>query len=330
MQVSDPPLSRSSPLEQAAAWKVRLTSGEATTEDRAAFEAWLDADAAHRQAYEQVEKFWGRFDDLNPSAARGALGEPPARSRAWKKTGTLLSAVVALAAGWSLLQSSTGQYYLADYRTVAGEQRVIELDDRSRITLNTHSAIDVDYAHGQRLITLHQGEILLEVATDSERPFIVRTGHGTARALGTKYLVSRVNDRTSVAVIESAVRVCTPETGWGGTQPVCVDLQPDQGVPAIGPAMQPQTVDIQMLTSWTRGYLALDNRPLTEVLDELKRYRAGTFYYNDTSLADLRVSGVLPLDDSERALDMLARLLPVTVTRYPLLTVVGRRPVQDE
>ncbi len=87
-------------------------------------------------------------------------------------------------------------------------------------------------------------------------------------------------------------------------------------------------MDTAGATAWVGGRLVADDRPLTEVLVELGRYRQGFLSYDLTALDDMRVSGVLPLDDSDRALAMLADYLPVTVTHYtPLLTLV--RPAND-
>src|SRR5690606_32811936 len=68
--------------------------------------------------------------------------------------------------------SDIAGYWLSDYSSKVGEQRVVQLDDQSTITLNTYSAIDVEYKDSVRLITLKKGEILVEVAKDASRPFI--------------------------------------------------------------------------------------------------------------------------------------------------------------
>ncbi|MCP2937671.1 FecR domain-containing protein, partial [Salmonella enterica subsp. enterica serovar Typhimurium] len=79
------------------------------------------------------------------------------------------------------------RYLLADHRTVPGERLTVTLDDGSRVTLNTDSAIDEQYTGQERRIVLRRGEILVEVSADPQRPFVVESRHATARALGTQY-----------------------------------------------------------------------------------------------------------------------------------------------
>lgn len=54
------------------------------------------------------------------------------------------------------------------------------------MTLDAGSAADVIFEAGRRRVVLHRGETLVEVAHDAQRPFVVETQQGSARALGTR------------------------------------------------------------------------------------------------------------------------------------------------
>ena len=69
---------------------------------------------------------------------------------------------------------------------------------------------------------------------------------------------------------------------------------------------------------WTRGSLIIDGWRLEDVVRELARYRAGRLNC-DPAIADMRVSGVFPLKDTDKALAVITRAFPVRVsgmTRY--------------
>ncbi|OXC90093.1 iron dicitrate transport regulator FecR, partial [Achromobacter sp. KAs 3-5] len=51
-------------LEAAAHWYALLTSGAASAEERERWQAWLDADTAHRRAWQRVEDVGAHFDAL--------------------------------------------------------------------------------------------------------------------------------------------------------------------------------------------------------------------------------------------------------------------------
>lgn len=318
-------------VEQAANWHVYLHSGQAGDADREAFAIWVSENPAHADAYRKLQALWQRFDGLDPvpamTALQSAMQATSKQSKRFKRVaGSAAALMLAIGAGWATLHSSPAKYWLAEHRTPVGQHRVVELSDHSRITLNTDSAFDVDFSENQRRITLHRGEVMVEVAKDALRPFIVETDQGTARALGTQFVVRRMPDATSVAVVESVVEVCTAEPVLSQHAKQCVTLHAGEGTElAVGRVQAAVPVDIDALAGWTMGSLIVNNRPLVEVLQELERYRHGRIHFNEADIESLRVSGLLPLDDTDRALDLIAGLLPVRITHYPLVVVVAHR-----
>lgn len=316
-------------VECAATWCATIHGGDASPADHDACQRWRAEHPDHDLAYRRLEALWTGFDNAtafaSPAAARqviaGSLAKDKRASRT-KTAATVLSAALAAVAVWTGLRIAPPAWLLADHRTRAGEWRVVNLPDHSRIILNTDSAIDVRYDNGQRLIELRRGEILVEVAKEAGgRPFIVQTPDGTAQALGTRYVVRLESDHTDVTVTESTVRACA-------SMPVpCADLAAGQrarlspmGVTALS-AVEPEAAE-----AWARKSLAVDNQRLTRVLAELARYRSGRISFDPAELAGLRVSGVFPLDDTDRALQALTASLPLAIKRYtPLLLVVELR-----
>lgn len=67
----------------------------------------------------------------------------------------------------------------------------------------------------------------------------------------------------------------------------------------------------------------VNDRPLSEVLDELARQRPGRIQYDRARIDGIRVSAVLPLDDTDRALQLLVANFPQlrvrTLTPYLVL-----------
>lgn len=67
--------------------------------------------------------------------------------------------------------------------------------------------------------------------------------------------------------------------------------------------------------AWVDGMLVASQMRLAGFLAELGRYRHGQLGCSE-QVADLRISGSYPLDDSERILQMLEVALPVRVRRF--------------
>ena len=156
-------MSRSSPAAQtlrrkaraeAAAWTVRLHGPHRSPELEAAFRAWLAASPENARQFERVTEVW----DAASGVPRGGL----ARFGNWRQrslTGTLLR-VAAVAVVCTVAAFAWHRYGFADdvYRTGVGEQRVVRLEDGTRISMNSATRIEVDFARLRRHVVLSGGE----------------------------------------------------------------------------------------------------------------------------------------------------------------------------
>jgi len=294
-------------VDEAAQWMALLQSGDVSAQEHEAFEAWRGADARHRLVIEQMS---GGLNVLRSNALRGlpsqsllhSLNAPSSRRRF--VTGSLSLLGLAVAAGllgrrYGLLPE-TGALY-----TGTGERRDFTLDDGSALTLNARSRVISRFDANQRLLELRDGELLVDVAKDPARPFVVETEHGRMRALGTRFLVQRGDDSTRLVMLHSQVEVVTR----GGARQVVEAgeslLFDEQNILALE-----RTKGHEI--AWTQGRLEVRDRPLSEVIDSLRGYRRGILRLSP-DVAGLRLSGIYPLDDSDRTLQLLEHSLPIRV-----------------
>ena len=341
--------------EQAAQWIVRLTADDEDErmQAREAFDAWKRADPRHAAAAKGMEQLIGRMQSVRVAAgsarpARAGLdaalaGKGKGKERHLKHIGVALALALVLAVpAWLALRAWPPAYLLADVRTATGQWETRTLADGTRITLNSASAINLRYDAQRRAVELVQGEILVDVAKDATRAFLVETTHGSIRALGTRFVVDRQTDATVLSMLESRVSVQTAEqreqqriTVVGGEERnEATQVDAGQRVritaSAVGPA---EAIDAGSLTdAWRYRQLVVNDRPLAEVLDELARHRAGHIHYDARQIEGIRVSAVLPLNDTDRALKLLLTNFPTlrirTVT--PWLVLVDAPSAQQD
>lgn len=322
---ASPPLD-TAVLREAAQWLVRLHSGRANAGDRAACEAWRQADPAHEQAWQRAERLSHKFGAVPaalglPVLARQARGN---RRAALRTLALLTTAAPAAWLGWRLGPWDT---WTADHSTAIGESREVRLADGSSVWLDTHSAIDVRFDGARRVLRLRAGAIAVRTAPDTlspagARPFIVETVQGTLRALGTRFTVRQhgrpgdggaASPEVQLAVTEGAVEV----TLRGATSPALIvpagrqSRLTDQGASSLA-TVSPDS------QAWTQGMLYAENMRLADFCNELSRYRPGLLHCAP-EVANLRISGVFQLRDTDYVLSMVASTLPVrmvTRTRF--------------
>lgn len=328
---------------QAAEWIVLLSSDDDAQRRRARaqLDAWKRADPRHAAAAARMERLIGQADAVRGTgtsaqgaAALGAvLARPGKLRRARTHAAALLLALALAVPAWVALQAYPPAYLLADLRAGTGQWKTQTLPDGTRIMLNSASAVNLRYDAARRAIELIQGEILVEVAKDAARPFLVETGDGSMRALGTRFIVSRGAASTRLQVLESSVRVQTAaqrraDGGDGITVAAGQQLRfTAGGAGALEPIDARAAED-----AWNQHRLFIEDRPLSEVLDTLGRYRSGLLQYDAASLSRIRISAVLPLDDTDRALRLLAANLPgLRIRSYtPYLLRIDMPPADDQ
>lgn len=320
-------------LAEAAEWVVRLADEPVPESDKRAFERWLQANADHRVAWQELEATWAALDNARRPAARVALEQTwqeerrQARRLLNRGAGLLLLLLAVLPVAWFGMGGADPTHLLADHHTSVGERRSIELADGSRLDLDTATAVDVEFTQAHRRIRLHEGRLFVDVATDPDRPLEIVTEESRARALGTQFSVRRLsrgsNGVTRVTVYESNVELC-PAANNDDCQRLVRGQRAEanrSGLGAVSAAAQSGK------PAWLRGQLDVEDRPVAEVLAELARYHRGLLRYDAEALAGLRVSGVLPLDDTDRSLNALAASVPLRIQQFtPWVIRIDKAP----
>jgi transmembrane sensor len=235
-----------------------------------------------------------------------------------------LSASLAAAAVWLLAVNLIlpGRFHplaalLSDYRTQTGEMREFTLGDGSRLLLNTESAVSVDFTESRRDVVLHRGQARFTVAGDARRPFVVQANGLAVRALGTVFDVYQADSgEVTVTVQEHAVAV--------GLYPAAARQPPSEMEVKQGQKLRyrpgsllpdPEPIPLDQDTAWQRHLLWVNDRPLSELLEELGRYRSGRIFLRDQGLEKLRITGVFALDNPDKVLDSVCRALGLRQTR---------------
>ncbi|MDR6215907.1 FecR domain-containing protein [Paracidovorax wautersii] len=333
-----PPAAADDCMEAAVDWQVRLTSGNASAADREALARWRQADARHEAAWQHVQGVLAepvrqihRIDQHHPGqlpAVHRSLDTAPSpagRQRRRIVGGTALL-LVAGAVGYASHRSQPLRDLLADVHTGTAETRHTVLPDGSGLELNARSAVDIRFTAERRLVTLRAGELLVQVARDPAadalaRPFVVQSRHGTAQALGTRYLVREEADRSLVVVLEHSVML---QTGDGVQQL----LREGEAAWMDGQRIERAAQRMAHRAAWAEGVLDVRDESLGEVVAALRPWRKGLLRISPAA-ARLRVFGVFRLGDTQGALQVLVDTQPITVTTYgPMLTLIDLDPAQ--
>jgi transmembrane sensor len=241
----------------------------------------------------------------------GSLASPALRGADRSRRQVLRSVLVLASAGslgWLGWRSETSSNLFADFRTAVGERREFRLADGSALLLNTDTAVNLRFDGRQRVLELLRGEIRVTTAVDPlRRPFKVLTRHAEVLALGTRFIVRSDDRGGGVAVLEKAVEVRSAGS--------LVRLEAGQSLDFDGHSLGAVRRNDASVGAWQQGSIIAINRPLSELLADLSRYRSGVLRC-DPRIAQLKVSGAFPIDDTDLALAALESGFSLRITRY--------------
>ena len=297
---------RLDPDETALAWLTRMR-GTPTAADRTAFEQWLAASPSHRAAWRRAESLWSATGDAGFRVA----GEEDAQLSAYLKAmdrskrrksvrrgGTALGVLLALFCGAVWLEKpNLLQDVFADHVTARGERRLVMLPDSSTVLMNADTAVDVDFSSGHRMVKLLRGTAYFAVRKTGV-PFTVTAGEGQVHVLGTEFEVSRAASQAVVTLAEGRVEVGAGEQ----TAALAPGQQVHFAANRIGAV---SNVDIDEALAWREGRIVFYDAKLSDVVAEIARYRPGRIVIASDALANRVISGSLPLDNPDAALQSL-------------------------
>ncbi len=225
---------RDNTYDEAINWTVRLDADDVTFEEQQLFLQWLEADPRNRLAFEEAEDLWSGLSELPAESAqrlRSYAYLPVSRLDWGKITGGIRRFFSGLSgfSAWAVATTAVAVtvlavglfYYLSppepvEYQTATGEQKTVTLEDGTEIHLNTKTKIAVRMTKDMRSVSFISGEAFFSVARGPDWPFVIDTGNGEIRVVGTQFDVYKnsSNDVT-VSVIKGIVKVTDDDRSDG-------------------------------------------------------------------------------------------------------------------
>ena len=283
--------------------------------DRSRFEAWLMENPAHQAAYQEVEEVSQKLNspqEINQLSAALKSQSEAKRSNRIKSTVAAISVFLFATVGFVGYQHWQVQpvLHMAAVSNV-GEVKTQQLEDGTKVTINSKSDMEITYYRDKRVAKLNSGEVIFEVARDENRPFIVDSGTTKITVLGTRFAVNRLKNLVRVSVDHGRVRVESQEpTENANAHPIT--LTNNQVAEVIQNA-QPRKVDRSAEDgfSFEQGIVTFDNADLAEITETIARYRAQPIILSSVDGTESRISARVSADNIEGFLSRLPKLLPV-------------------
>lgn len=301
-------------MEQALDWLILLDNP--SQEQTRQFQAWLAADPRHGEAFVRAQTIWNGPQVLESARQLQATPNVTALSRLRAHWKPLATAAVLLLGLFNF--SDLPLRFQADHLTVVGERQRLQLEDGSKVLLNTDSAFSSSFNEQRHRARLYKGEAFFEVPGNSHLPLEIEAGPVIARVSDTTFAVRYLDGVTQVQVQRGDVDL------RANRDDLHVRLSAGESI-RIGPDGfdRPARLDASTDLAWVQGRLVFENRPLGQVLAELQRYYPGWIINRNERLAHVAVTGNYRLDQPLDVVRSLAHVTSAQVQEFPALVILN-------
>lgn len=308
---------------EAIDWVHRLDSGHATPDDAETLKRWRAKSPAHEAAFTAASGIWKEF---GPAArnlrqrgeiSSGLVHRQPLR-QAVNRRAVLGGGLVAAsaAAAYAVVRPPLDLWpsfaeLRADYRTATGEQHEFAFQSDVSVRLNTQTSVALRPSVGEAdQVELIAGEASFVSMLRTQRPLVVLAADGRMTTNRANFGVRRVGQAVCVTCVNGSVSVELPADAKmiGAGQQMRYDRN------GLGDAV---TADVELVTAWQHGVLIFRSTPLSEVVEEINRYRPGRVVLLDATLAKKTVSGRFRTDHMDEILVRLDQAFGIKSQSLP-------------
>lgn len=199
------------------------------------------------------------------------------------------------------------QYNQTGYDIIASRSsqvQTVTLSDGTTVILRPNSELAYKENSSNLISVILTGEAVFDVTSNLTRTFNVETNNSRIVVTGTRFNVQTSKNQSAVFLLEGSV---TFESLDASTSVV---LSPGQAseMQVDGRLSQPYQFDEQTILSWTQSRMALANRPLISIVDELERHFGVQIQIPD-SLNNELLGGSISLDSIDQTLQDLGLVL---------------------
>jgi len=193
-----------------------------------------------------------------------------------------------------------------------GQKFNIHLTDGTKVWLNSGSRLkfaqNLYRTIGERLVFL-EGEAYFDVAKNTSRPFIVKTGNLDVQVLGTEFNVSNYGTDKQIAttLIEGSVKVLNTEKL---NEELLLTPNYQATYEKTVGKLNKKQVDTSIYTAWMDNKIIVDGLSFPEILEQLERFYNVNVTNSAQHLNDYKYKGEFENEDLDSVLGILAISTP--------------------
>ena len=324
-------------------------SDKLSAEDLKTLKKWIDESPGHKRYFNEIRYTWALADQKVTSRDHGKsilkLSDRMKRSHHtfWTWQRVAASWAIVFIGSW-ILYWATNKTEIVDHNTVAttttiharmGSQTMVDMPDKSRVWLNGGSKLAYGSSYGEqdREVQL-TGEACFDVKNNPEKPFVVKAGNLSIKALGTTFNVKAYpEDKTiTTTLVKGKVTIegndednktfsyeMRPNEKFTYTTEHTTIKQPEQNqttvaenpIPEPEPVVIEKNIKTELYTSWKDDLWVIEKQKLGVLAKDFERRYNVRIVFSSENAANYHFSGTIQRETIEQVMTILGRTLPL-------------------
>ncbi len=307
---------------------VRELAGETTPEESARLKAWIEKDPANLNIYNEYRKVWLDMDKVKGKTSADVDFEWQRLEKAidaepvvtLKKRQTSMPFIRIAASLIILTTVGAGIFYLLNSdgsREVIAENKIeqVRMPEGSVVSLNMDSRLTYSKKFDANVREIELvGEAFFEVAIDTLRPFLIKSGDIYIEVLGTSFNVKANEEDENVEVTVESGKVAVYRSDRIEEKVILVKGQKAIFRKSSGDIVMTGNDNVNF-KAWKTKKIIFEDTPMSEVVKIVNEiYRSDLQLVND-QLANCPVTTAFDNESLETILKVLSSTLDLSIKR---------------
>lgn len=304
-------------LEKARDWLSQEQEGLElkTNQD---FLDWIEFSSLHKSIFEEEKTFRESITNLSAKYKNEKIKEVKDELQE-KKFFSKVNILLPIAACFVLLVFSylyTGTAYTYT-QAIHSQNKIIhniQMPDNSLISLDAKTNIKVLYSKNKREVILKKGTAVFQVSPNKNRPFYVRSDAILVKVLGTKFEVSKEEEKTKISVLEGVVAI---RQGVKDKTRILARLEKGD-ILYTSDSGKDKTLtknNANEIALWRDEKLIFKQTDLKDVIQQFSKYTKFDIHLNIIGKDTYPITGEFGVYEFDKFLDFLPLVYPIKIDK---------------
>jgi transmembrane sensor len=305
-------------LEEARYWLSSEQEGMNLTSNQK-FLSWISISSEHKKIYDDEKEFRSSIMNLSKQYKQNAVNQVKKELKTEQTYSKKLAILLPLAACilivcYLTLFSKTEITYTNNIATNNKILKNILLPDKSQITLDAQTSLDIIYTNNTREVLLNKGKAIFNVSSNKQVPFYVKSNGILVQVVGTKFEVIKQSEKVNISVLEGIVNI---RKGTVSNSKILARLRKGDilNISKRGIINKLEKKPIEKIALWKNEKLVFQQTPLKQVLNEFQKYLTPKIKLNITSNEKYPITGTFGIYEFEKFLTLIPLIYPIKIER---------------